>query len=124
MVDNRNGRDYTKVVTKKGALYPAKRKRALPQVEGAETVNTNDQQLSKRRCGDHEHSLRVHLSQHREALAKFQSTGDLAQQEWAAKYLVAARLHAAIVVELGGTVRLSPSCSPSPKCQPRLRTAR
>lgn len=75
-------------------------------------MNTNDLQLSKRRCGDHEHSLRTHLSQHREALAKFHKTGDLAEQEWAAKYLIAARLHAAKVVELGGTAPAEPELQP------------
>jgi hypothetical protein len=40
----------------------------------------------------------------RQSRAKFQSTGDLAEQDWADKYLQAAKLHADIVRELGGVV--------------------
>lgn len=65
-----------------------------------------------RRRDAHAHSLRSYLSAHRKALASFYRTGDLAQQDWADKYLQAARLHAAIVVEVGGEVPAEPELQP------------
>lgn len=68
--------------------------------------------VQEQRRDDHAHSLRTYLSQHRAALARFHSSGDLAQQDWADKYLHAAKLHTAIVVDLGGVVENAPELQP------------
>lgn len=68
--------------------------------------------VQEQRRHDHLSSLRVHLSEARASLAKFHSTGDLSQSARAAKYLHAAKLHAAIVVELGGAVPAEPELQP------------
>jgi hypothetical protein len=82
------------------------------------------------RRDDHAHSLRTYLSEHRKTLASFHSSGDLSQSDWADKYLHAARLHAAIVVELGGVVEGAPELQPEPEAptsavaaQPKQRCA-
>ncbi len=60
----------------------------------------------------HRAEASTYLKMAHQARAKFSSTGDLAQSDWAAKYLHAARMHAALVVELGGEVPAEPELQP------------
>ncbi len=78
--------------------------------------------VQEQRRDDHAHSLRTYLSQHRKALANFHSTGDLAEQDWAAKYLHAAKLHAVIVVELGGEAPAEPELQPEVETSATVET--